>query len=110
MDADATDGGRRVQRKMSTLFGWNEDALPTREQPGRSFGRESSAAKHRGLQSEREQQRRSKSQTAALDALRFARRLQRREQPRPLPAPTPQGPGGAAGLRVEVQDKAQIRI
>ena len=95
---------------MSVLYGWGNDVEPSREQPGRSFGRESAAAKYSGLQSEREQKRRYKSQATTYDALRFARRIHRRERPRPLPAPTPNGPGGAAGLRAEAAGDAEIRV
>ena len=82
---------------MSVLHGWDADAAPSKERPERSFGRDSSAAKHLGLKSAREAKQRKMGQTARLGATRFAGKLRghSHEPARRLPPPPQQG--GAAG-------------
>ena len=97
---------QRRRRKMSLCHGWNTDTKPSKERPERAFGRDSSAAKHIGLKSDREAKQRKAGHSARLGAMRFAGKLRGRshEPARPLPPPpTPHeeaaGSGSAPGMR-----------
>ena len=101
--ADEAGQAQRRQRKTDLLHGWDADAAPSKERPRRSFGRESSATKHHGLQSAQETRKRKMGQTARLGAIHFAGKLRQRSRERSqepagqLPPPTQQASAGAAG-------------
>ena len=82
---------------MSLCHGWDADAAPSKERPERSFGRDSSAAKHLGLKSAREAKQRKMSQTARLGAMRFAGKLLEHSHEPAQRLPPPPQQGGVAG-------------
>ena len=101
--ADEAGQAQRRQRKMDLLHGWDADAAPSKERPERSFGRESSATKHHGLQRAQETRKSKMGQAARLGAIHFAGKLRQRSRERSqepagqLPPPTQQASAGAAG-------------